>query len=97
MPYYKKKDHIFYGIRKSKRKNKKYDGLIIKKGTNKIISIPFGQKKFKQYKDSTGLGLYSHLDHGDKDRRRRYRARHKVYIKPGYYSAGDMSMRFLWR
>ena len=40
--------------------------------------------------------LYSHLDHKDKDRRKRYRARHKVYIKPGYYSSGDFSMRFLW-
>jgi hypothetical protein len=31
-----------------------------------------------QYKDSTGLGLYTKYDHLDPKRRKLYRARHKV-------------------
>lgn len=94
MVYYKKKDYVLYGFEKSKVKNKKYNALIVGKD-KKIIKIPFGSSKHAQFKDKV-LGLYSHLDHGDKDRRRRYRARHKVYIKPGYYSPGYFSLKFLW-
>lgn len=93
--YYKKKDYILFGFEKSKRKGKKYNAIIVGKD-KRMRRIPFGQKGFQHYKDSTGLGLYSHLDHGEVDRKRRYRARHKVYIKPGYYSPGYFSMRFLW-
>ena len=39
--------------------------------------IHFGSKIYPQYHDSTGLGLYSNLDHGDKERRKSYLARAK--------------------
>ena len=38
--------------------------------------VHFGDNRYQQYKDSTGLGLYSHLDHGDKRRRAMYFQRH---------------------
>tara|TARA_A100001015_G_C14678647_1_gene589810 strand:- start:66 stop:293 length:228 start_codon:yes stop_codon:yes gene_type:complete len=36
----------------------------------------FGDSRYEQYKDSTGLGIYSHLDHMDKTRRSNYYKRH---------------------
>ena len=83
---------------KSTRKGKKYSVI-----TPSGKKIHFGALGMKQYKDSTGLGLYSNLDHGDKERRKRYLARAKS-IKdkngnltwnnkesPNYYS-----VKYLW-
>lgn len=65
-------------FRKSTRKNKKYDVFY----NNKWIS--FGNINFSQYRDSTGLNVYSHLDHNDPKRRAAYRARHsKILLKDG--------------
>ena len=52
---------------KSKLKNKKYSVI-----TPKGKKINFGDKRFQQFKDSTGLGLYSDLDHNDKKRKKNY-------------------------
>jgi len=84
---------------KSTRKGKKYSVI-----TPSGKKIHFGASGMEQYKDSTGLGLYSHLDHGDKERRKRYLARAKG-IKdkngnltwnnkesPNYYS-----VHYLWQ
>lgn len=85
-------------FRKSKTKFKKYDVL-----TPRGRWIPFGDIRYKHYKDSTPLKLYKRLDHNDPERRRRYRARHKqiklkdgtpAYLdkeQPSYYS-----WNFLW-
>ena len=94
--YYSKKDYIFKGFEKAKAKHKKYTALIQHKKTKKIIKINFGDDRYQQYKDSTGLGLYSNKNHLDKKRRASYRSRHKKDIKDGFYSAGLFSMRFLW-
>lgn len=82
----------------SSRKGKKYM-LISPKGK----WIHFGAKGMEQFKDSTGLGLYSHLDHGDEERRRRYLARASgIKNKKGELtlnnkeSANFYSMRYLW-
>lgn len=96
MSYYSKKDHSFVRFQKSKTKHKKYDAIIKNKKTGKEIKIPFGDSRFEHFKDSTGLGLYSYLNHGDKDRRSNYKKRHSVYIKPNMYSAGYFSNRYLW-
>lgn len=60
-------------------------------------------KPMEQFKDSTGLGLYSKYDHGDKNRRASYQARHKaIKLKDGSYayknknSPSYYSMMFLW-
>jgi len=58
---------------KSNRKNKKYRVDFDYGG--KHHTIHFGDINYEQYKDSTGLGLYSYLNHNDKNRRNAYRKR----------------------
>lgn len=55
----------------STRKGKKYMATLVD-GTK----IHFGAKGYEQYKDSTGLGIYSKFDHMDKKRRENYFSRH---------------------
>ena len=57
-------------FRKSKVKHKKYDAL-----SPKGKWIPFGDKRYQHYRDSTPLKLYKKLDHNNPDRRKRYRDR----------------------
>ena len=85
-------------FRKSKTKFKKYDAL-----TPKGRWIPFGDKRYFQYRDATPLKLYKHLDHNDPARRKRFRDRHReiktkdgtpAYLdkeQPAYYS-----WHYLW-
>ena len=85
-------------FKKSTRKGKKY---MVRTPKGKLIH--FGASSMQQFKDTTGLGLYTHLNHGDKERRKRYLARAKG-IKdkngnltwknpesPNYYA-----VRYLW-
>jgi hypothetical protein len=83
---------------KSTRKGKKYSVI-----TPSGKKIHFGSSSMEQFRDSTGLGLYSHLDHNDKERRKRYLARAKgIKDKNGNLtwkdkeSANYYSIRFLW-
>ena len=54
-------------FRKSKYKNKKYD--VLKEGK---YLLSFGDRRYQQYRDTTPLKLYSHLDHNDKKRKELY-------------------------
>jgi hypothetical protein len=83
------------GFNKSTNKNKKYDACLIHKESNKVKLVPFGDKRYEHYKDTTGNGTWSHLDHNDKERRKRYRARHKN-DNLDCYSAGYFSFHYLW-
>jgi hypothetical protein len=96
MSYFSKKDYNFVKFEKSKNTKKKYTAIIQNKKTKKLKKINFGASAYSQYKDTTGLKLYSHLDHLDKKRQTSYKKRHMVYIKKGFYSAGYFSMVFLW-
>ena len=58
-------------IEKAKQRGKKYSAIL-----NTGRKVNFGYAPMGQYKDSTGLGIYSHKNHGDKKRRRRYLQRH---------------------
>lgn len=85
-------------FKKSNRKGKKYSVI-----TPSGKTIHFGSREMSQYRDSTGLGLYSHLDHGDKERRKRYLARAKgIKDKNGNLtwnnpeSANYYSIKYLW-
>jgi hypothetical protein len=93
--YYKMGEWKFLGFRKSKRKNKKYDA-ILRNIKGRIKYLPFGDSRFQHYHDLTGLDAYPHLSHNDSERRRRYRRRHRVYLRSGYYSPGYFSWTFLW-
>lgn len=87
-------NYIHIGFTKSHIKNKKYDAILKNKFTGQIKKVPFGDQRFQHYRDSTGLNLYSHLNHLDKKRRDLYYKRHnKDYPK---FSADYFSKRFLW-
>lgn len=80
------------GFEKSHLENKKYNAILDDNGT--IKKIPFGSRYHQHFKDTTGLNLYSHLDHNDELRKKRYFARHKKnYPK---FSADYFSKRYLW-
>jgi len=67
--------------------NKKYD---VYKNGNKIAS--FGARSYEQYRDK--IGLYSHKDHLDRNRRKRYYLRHGKMAKKE--SPKWFSHRYLW-
>jgi len=80
---------------KAKAKNKKYSAILEDRKTGKQKRVNFGDTRYQQFKDSTGLGLYSDKDHNDPERRRLYRARHaktaEVKWSPSWFS-----MNYLW-
>jgi len=93
-------------IEKATAKNKKYSVIVINKITKKKRRINFGDNRYENFKDSTGLGFYSSKNHNDKKRRQDYFSRHsgvrtkKSAIKKerlsGKYSAKLLSHMFLW-
>ena len=85
----------FLRFEKSRNKTKKYDALIQHVKTGKIKRVPFGMKGYAQYKDKTGLGLYSSLDHGDLKSRKNYRKRHFGEDK-NKFSSGYFSWKYMW-
>jgi len=96
MVYYNINEYDFERFENSDNKNKKYDAILKNKHTNKYVRVPFGSRSYEQYKDITGLNLYSNKNHLDDKRRNAYQARHKHFIKPGYFSPGYFSFYFLW-
>lgn len=65
--------------------------------------VHFGDRRYAHFKDQTPLKLYSKLDHGDTDRRRNYRKRHRgILLKdgtPAYkkkHTPAWFSYRYLW-
>ena len=80
---------MLYTILPSTRKHKKYMAVFAARPT-----VHFGDNRYAQYKDSTGIGKYTHLNHGDAARRHRYYQRHgKNAVK---YSAKYFSHKYLW-
>ena len=95
MPY-SKKEYFFVKFQRSKNPKEKYDGIIKHKLTKREVRVPVGAKRtdgapYPQYRDSTGLGLYSKYDHADQKRKTNYRARHSVYLKSGYWTPSYFS------
>ena len=88
-------DLKFLRFEKSNRKNKKYVAILFNKKTKRINKVHFGSSLYEQYKDKTGLKLYSHKDHLDKERRKRYKARHEK-TRHKKYSASWFSDKYLW-
>ena len=84
-------------FKKSTRPGKKY--MVVVNGK----TIHFGSLSNEQYRDTTGLGLYKHLNHNDEKRRASYLARAKgIKNKAGELtwknknSANYYSIRWLW-
>lgn len=86
MVEYKYKKFII--IPSPQKSNKKYD--VYDKQGKKIVS--FGDKRYEQYHDK--LGYYEDQDHWDKERKKRYYARHGK--EADLYSAKYFSHRLLW-
>ena len=80
---------------RSKTMNKKYDGIIEDKITKRQQRVPFGDNRYEQYRDSTGLKLYSRLDHNDPKRRADYKARHEK-TRHKIFSASWYADNYLW-
>lgn len=85
------KDKPLYKPFPSKAKNKKY-AVYVKDGKGGKRLIHFGDKRYGQFKDK--LGHYKSLDHGDKERRKSYLARHGK--KTDKNTAGYWAERILW-
>lgn len=94
--YYKKSDYTFIQFQKSGRSDKKYEAVLQNKKTARIVYIHFGAINYENYGDKTGLNLYPHLIHGDKERRRLFRLRMKHNLKVGYYSPAFFAYYYLW-
>ena len=96
MVYYDKREYKLVEFKKSDNKNKMYYAILENKTTHKRVKVHFGDSKMMNYQDLTGLNKYPHLIHGDRLRRERYRARHRVFLKEGYYSPSYFSWTVLW-
>ena len=96
MTYFPMDEWKFLRNEKSASKNKKYNAILWNKKTKKEKKVPYGDSRYAQYRDSTGLGVFSNKDHLDKSRRKKYKIRHQNFIRPGYFSPSYFSMRFLW-
>ena len=94
--YISKSEYKLKGFERSNTKNKKYDAILIHNTNKKERRIAFGDSRYQQYKDTTGLKLYTTKDHGDTIRRNSYMKRHSGDIQTGKYSAGYFSMNYLW-
>jgi hypothetical protein len=84
-------------FKKSTRKNKKYMVKVDDKW------VHFGDTRYEQFFDKVPLKLYSHLNHNDKERQKRYLARAKGIVdKNGNLTWDDKkssnywSIRWLW-
>ena len=87
--------HDFVGFEKSHLPTKKYNAILKNKTTGRISRVPFGAVGYEQYKDTTGLGKFSQMDHLDKTRRQNYIKRHsKDNNTP--YSASWFALNYLW-
>lgn len=96
MTYYSKNKYKFLGFRKSDKKDKMYYAVLENKDNYNTVRVHFGHNKYQNFRDITGLNAYPFLIHGDLERRKRYRARHKGYLKDGYYSPSFFSYYYLW-
>jgi hypothetical protein len=76
-----RKDRLL-SLSKSTRKGKKYVALV-QTASGKTRKVHFGGRGYDQYRDTTGLGHYSHRDHGSARRRRNYFTRHSGVATKG--------------
>ena len=80
-----------YHIKKSNRKNKKYD---VFNANNKYITS-YGDKRYQHFKDA--FNEYSYLDHNDEKRRNSYKKRAEgIGNLDNPNSANFWSYYFLW-
>lgn len=96
MSFFPKAEYTLRGFEKAGSAHKKYNAIIVDKKTGRERRVPFGDSRYEQFRDTTGLGLFTRLDHNDAARRESYRSRHAKDVRPGNYSAGYFAIRYLW-
>ena len=80
---------------KSDKPYKKYKVTFTDPDTKRDKTVHFGDSRYEQFRDSTPLKLYKHLDHNDPTRRALYYKRHpKDY---GFGTADYFSKTYLWQ
>jgi hypothetical protein len=82
-------------FQKSKTKGKKYDAIIEDTTNKKRMRVPFGAIGYEQYRDDTGLKLYTRYDHLDKERKKNYLKRHQS-TRFKKWSPSWFSAVYLW-
>jgi len=92
---YDPKEYKFLEFEKSSTAHKKYDAILENKKTHETVKVPFGDKRYEQFEDATGLGLYSDQDHHDEKRRDSYHKRH-AKEEGTKYSPGYFALNYLW-
>ena len=95
MVYYSSDYYQLVGFRRSPRKFKMYDG-ILESDDGQLIYVPFGDVRYQNFRDMTGLNLYPQLIHNDEKRRSNYRSRAKNHLREGFYSPSYFSYYYLW-
>jgi len=96
MVYLSMDDYKLLGFRKSTKEFKKYDAILSNRKTGKIKYMSFGDNRYDNYRDMTGLDLYPDKIHNDKKRRLLYRLRHHHNVRYGYWSPSWFSFFVLW-
>lgn len=86
-------DGVIYTIKESDKPDKKLVASYEEGGKTK--KIYFGATGYQHFKDKTGI-LDPKLNHGDKERRRLYKARHEPITQWNKPSASMLSMLLLW-
>lgn len=90
-------DYTLIKFERSKDSKKKYVAIVRNNKTLRTKRIPFGTRGHLHYKDVTGLRLYSHNDHLDDDRRKRYRDKYKEDgLSNRAFKSSWFSYHFLW-
>ena len=75
----------------------KYSVYVKNEKTGKPKKINFGHSDYEHYKDTTGVGAWSHKNHLDKERRKRYRARAgKIKDKLGRLTVKNKNSKNYW-
>ena len=82
-------------FQKASNRKKKYEAVIEDVVTKRQQKVPFGSSAHEQYRDDTGLKIYSRLDHNDEKRRQDYLARHEK-TRHKKWSPSWFSSVFLW-
>lgn len=82
-------------IKVSGRKHKKYVAILRNTKTNRLKHVHFGDSRYQHYKDRTKLKHWSHLDHDDPVRLKRFRQRFRNKAKKKY-SAAYFAWKYLW-
>ena len=96
MVKYEKKLYKFIRFEKGSYP-KKYNAILQNRETKREVKVPFGDRNLPQYKDSTGLGLYTKKNTLDKNKRRQFRARFSGLKQKQNWNKEFTSLYFSWR